>query len=202
MVPPSPKGSPWPSSKKPENAALKVKPRTLRLHQAEGLQVRLMNLAEQTFDQLVRADERLACAESCTGGLIAARLTDVPGISAVFIGAVVAYTNGVKRALLGVETDLLEMEGAVSAACASAMAEGVRLRLKSDWGLATTGIAGPDGGTPSTPVGLVYIAVAGPEETRVERNLFVGDRTSIRDQVVNRALELLLACLTQTQPSV
>ena len=202
MVPPSPKGSPWPSSKKPENAALKVKPGTLRLHKAEVLPVRLMNLAEQTFDQLTRADARLACAESCTGGLIAARLTDVPGISAVFLGAVVAYTNGVKQALLGVGAELLETEGAVSAACASAMAEGVRLRLKADWGLATTGIAGPDGGTPSTPVGLVYIAVAGPEETRVERNLFVGDRTAIRDQVVNRALALLLACLAQTQPSV
>ena len=154
-----------------------------------------MNGSEQIIERLARAGQSLACAESCTGGLIAARLTDVPGASAVFRGGIVAYANAVKQTLLGVEESLLETEGAVSASCASVMAEGIRDRLKSDWGLATTGIAGPGGATPSKPVGLVFIAVAGAGETRVERNVFAGDRASVREQTVHRALDLLLACL-------
>ena len=141
---------------------------------------------------LGRAGQSLACAESCTGGLIAARLTDLAGISAVFRGGVVAYANEVKRLCLGVDEAILATEGAVSASCAAAMAEGVRERLKSDWGVATTGIAGPSGATPGKPVGLVFIAVAGVHGTVVERLLLDGDRAAIRDQAATRALALLL----------
>ena len=125
------------------------------------------------------------------GGLVAARLTDCPGASAVFRGAVVAYANAVKQALLGVDAALLATEGAVSAPCAAAMAEGVRARLGSDWGVATTGIAGPGGATPAKPVGLVFIAVAGSNGTVVERNQFDGDRAAVRQQATARVLVLL-----------
>lgn len=141
---------------------------------------------------LERAGQSLACAESCTGGLIAARLTDQAGISSVFRGGVVAYANEVKRLCLGVDESILATEGAVSGACAAAMAEGVRERLKSDWGVAATGIAGPSGATPGKPAGLVFIAVAGVRGTVVEKLLLDGDRAAIRDQAATRALALLL----------
>jgi PncC family amidohydrolase len=146
---------------------------------------------EQLVQRLAQAGQSLACAESGTGGLSGARLTAVPGVSAVFRGGVIAYANSVKASLLGVDKRLLETEGAVSAACAAAMAEGVRERLRCDWGVATTGIAGPGGATPSKPVGLVYVAVAGPVETVVDRNCFAGDRHAIREQAVARAFDLL-----------
>src|SRR5581483_9783961 len=101
----------------------------------------------------------LATAESCTGGLVAARLTSVPGSSDVVLGGVVAYANEVKRAELGVSEELLARHGAVSAEVAAAMAAGVRARLGADVGLAVTGVAGPAGGTPEKPVGLVYLHV-------------------------------------------
>ena len=150
-----------------------------------------MERLEQLVQRLAQAGQSLACAESCTGGLIGARLTAVPGVSAVFRGGVIAYANSAKTSLLGVDEQLIETEGAVSAVCAAAMAEGVRERLRSDWSVATTGIAGPGGATPSKPVGLVFIAVAGPAETVVDRNCFAGDRHAIREQAVARAFELL-----------
>ena len=156
-----------------------------------------MAAAEQVIRLLAQAGQTLACGESCTGGLLAVRLTDCPGASAVFRGAVVAYANAVKQALLGVDAALLAAEGAVSAPCAAAMAEGVRARLGSDWGVATTGIAGPGGATPSKPVGLVFIAVAGRDGTVVERNQFDGDRAAVRQQATDRALELLAGRLVR-----
>ena len=104
----------------------------------------------------------VATAESCTGGLIAERITDVPGSSAYFRGGVVAYSNEAKQALLGVDTGLLEQYGAVSEPVVRSMAEGVRSRFGTDFGVATSGISGPDGGTEEKPVGLVWIAIAGP----------------------------------------
>ena len=151
-----------------------------------------MTSAAQVIRLLTQAGQTLACAESCTGGMVAARLTDCAGASAAFLGAVVAYANAVKQEVLGVDAALLATEGAVSAPCAAAMAEGVRARLGSDWGVATTGIAGPGGGTPAKPVGLVFIAVAGGDGTVVERHLFPGDRAAVRRQATTRALELLL----------
>ena len=133
----------------------------------------------------------LAAAESCTGGLVAARITAVPGASAVFLGGVVSYANAVKRDLLGVPQDVLERVGAVSPECAEALARGVRERLKADIAVSVTGVAGPGGGTPQKPVGLVFLGVATASGVRVERCRFAGDRGAVRDQAVERALELL-----------
>jgi nicotinamide-nucleotide amidase len=105
----------------------------------------------------------LAVAESCTGGTLARLITSVPGCSDYFTGGVVAYANDVKVGLLGVSPALIEANGAVSQPVAEAMAQGVRERLGSDWAIATTGIAGPGGGTDTKPVGLIYVAVAGPK---------------------------------------
>jgi len=143
--------------------------------------------------------ETLATAESCTAGGIAERITDVPGSSRYFLGAVVAYANRVKCESLGVEEELLEREGAVSGAVALQMARGVRERLGSDWGVSITGIAGPGGGSPEKPVGLFFVAVSGPAGEETRRHLVSGDRAQIRDHGCQRAMELLWRCLRQTR---
>ena len=135
----------------------------------------------------------LATAESCTGGLVAGRITSVPGSSAVFLGGVVSYSNEVKRELLGVPQEVLERVGAVSAECAEAMAKGARGRLKADVAVSVTGIAGPDGGTPVKPVGVVFFGVATAAGVESERCQFFGDRESVRRQAADRALALLMA---------
>jgi nicotinamide-nucleotide amidase len=122
----------------------------------------------------------LAVAESCTGGLIGHRITDVPGSSAYFLGGVVAYNNTVKRAVLGVRTETLVEHGAVSVETAAEMARGVRQALGASLGLATTGIAGPDGGTPDKPVGTVCIALDGPDGTRSRRYQLWGTRDWVK----------------------
>jgi nicotinamide-nucleotide amidase len=140
----------------------------------------------------------LAAAESCTGGLVAARLTSVPGSSDVFLGGVVAYADGVKRAELGVPEALLERFGAVSAEVAEAMARGGRKRLGADVAVAVTGIAGPGGGTPEKPVGLVYLHAEGPGgELARELNL-PGDRGAIRGRATAAALHLVRTLLAQS----
>ena len=145
------------------------------------------------LDTLGGQGRTLAVAESCTGGGLGAALTAVPGSSAVFVGGVIAYANSVKVELLGVSVSVLETMGAVSSETAAAMATGVRRATGADWGVSTTGIAGPAGGDPSRPVGTVWISVSGPaeESTRCERHLFTGDRESIRSSSVRAALELL-----------
>jgi len=130
----------------------------------------------------------LALAESCTGGMVAMRVTSVPGASDVFLGGVVCYANAVKRDMLGIPQEMLDQHGAVSAPCAKAMAEGVRERLGADIAVSVTGIAGPGGGTPQKPVGLVFIGVSTPSGTRVDRHLFPGDRPSIRQHAADAAL--------------
>jgi PncC family amidohydrolase len=137
----------------------------------------------------------LALAESCTGGLVAARVTSVPGASVVFQGGVIAYHNDVKRDLLGVPSATLESAGAVSAETALAMAQGVRRLLHVSLAAAVTGIAGPGGGTSAKPVGLVFVAVASPRVERVERFLFAGDRDGIRGQATDAVLRLLLEAM-------
>ena len=134
----------------------------------------------------------LATAESCTGGLLAGRIVDVSGASAVFMGGIVSYDNRVKRELLGVPAATLESHGAVSAETATAMAEGAIARVGTTLGVSTTGIAGPGGAVPGKPVGTVYIAVAGPGATVARRHNFSGDRASIRAQAVDAALDMLL----------
>jgi nicotinamide-nucleotide amidase len=126
------------------------------------------------------AGASVATAESCTGGGIAERITDVPGASDYFLGGVVAYSNEAKQSLLDVPRELLEKHGAVSAPVAKAMAEGVRARFGSTYGVATTGISGPGGGSDEKPVGLVYVALAGPEGTHVEGFVYPLDRARHR----------------------
>jgi nicotinamide-nucleotide amidase len=131
----------------------------------------------------------LATAESCTGGLIGARLTAVPGSSRYYRGGVVAYANEAKRDLLGVPEALLREHGAVSEPVARAMAEGVRARLGADLALATTGISGPDGGTPEKPVGLVWIAFASQNGVEAEQMIFPFDRERHRTLTTQTALD-------------
>jgi nicotinamide-nucleotide amidase len=133
----------------------------------------------------------IAVAESCTGGLIAERLTDVAGSSRYFIEGVVAYSNEAKTRTLGVEPILLLEHGAVSAPVAEAMAEGIRERAGTDFGLSVTGIAGPGGGTGEKPVGLVYIALASEVLTEHRKLMIPGDRHLIRWRASQAALDLL-----------
>jgi nicotinamide-nucleotide amidase len=133
----------------------------------------------------------LAVAESCTGGLIAERLTEVPGSSVYFMEGVVAYSNGAKTRALGVDPDLISRVGAVSAEVAEAMAEGVRNRADTDFGLSVTGIAGPGGGSEEKPVGLVYIALADDAHTEHRKLMLPGDRHLIRWRASQAALDLL-----------
>ncbi len=133
----------------------------------------------------------LSLAESCSGGLIAKRITDIPGASAFFLLGLVTYANSAKTDLLGVSTELLERYGAVSAETASAMANGVRELTGSTIAVATTGIAGPDGGTPAKPVGTVYIAIARKEGCQVYSFRFSGGRKEVRESTADKALDLL-----------
>jgi competence/damage-inducible protein CinA-like protein len=139
----------------------------------------------------------LGTAESCTGGMVAARLTSVPGSSDVFAGGVVAYANAVKEAELGVPADLLTEHGAVSAEAAAAMAAGVRARLGVDVGVAVTGVAGPGGGTPDKPVGLVYLHAETPDSGRGLEFSFPSDRRTIRTRATVAALHLVRRLLSQ-----
>jgi len=139
----------------------------------------------------------LATAESCTGGLVAARLTSVPGSSDVFAGGIVAYSNEVKTRELGVPEEVLAEHGAVSAEAAEAMARGARDRLGVDVALSVTGIAGPDGGTPEKPVGLVYLHAQGPSGGRAREFSFPGDRGSIRARSAVVGLHLVRTLLSE-----
>ena len=141
----------------------------------------------------------LATAESCTGGMIAELLTAVPGASDVFVGSVVAYSDGVKMRELGVGADVLEAYGAVSAQTAAAMAAGARARLGADVAVAVTGIAGPGGGTDEKPVGLVYLHVEGPDGERGVEFQFPGDRDSIRRRAAVTALHLVRRFLARSR---
>jgi nicotinamide-nucleotide amidase len=133
----------------------------------------------------------LSIAESCTGGLIAQRLTEVPGSSKYFVEGVVAYSNDAKTRTLGVDPALILENGAVSAPVARAMAEGIRERAQTDFGLSITGIAGPDGGSEEKPVGLVYIALADDVQTKTRKLQIPGDRQLIRWRASQAALDLL-----------
>jgi nicotinamide-nucleotide amidase len=138
---------------------------------------------------------RLATAESCTGGMVAARLTDVPGSSASFVGGVVSYADEVKRSELDVPAELLAAHGAVSAEVAAAMAEGARRRLAANVAVAVTGVAGPDGGTPEKPVGRVYLHAAGPDGSLARMLDLPGERAQIRVRATVTALHMLRALL-------
>ncbi|HPB11890.1 MAG TPA: nicotinamide-nucleotide amidohydrolase family protein [Kiritimatiellia bacterium] len=151
-----------------------------------------MNLESRLVGACVARGVTLATAESCTGGLVAARITAVPGSSAAFLGGVVSYANAAKMALLDVPQSVLDQAGAVSEACAAAMADGARQRLNADLAVAVTGIAGPTGGTPEKPIGLVCFGLAAADGVRTEHRIFTGDREAVRLQATEHALALLL----------
>ncbi len=148
-------------------------------------------IEEVTGRLLTSSHLTLATAESCTGGLISAKLTSLPGSSVFYKGSVVAYSNEVKENLLGVPGEILAHYGAVSRETALAMAHGVRRVIGTDLGLSVTGIAGPSGGTPEKPVGLVYISLVTADRQFCQRYIFPGNRQAIRQGVSNAALDLV-----------
>ena len=154
--------------------------------------------AELVLELLRERGLTLGTAESCTGGLVAARLTDVPGASDVFHGSVVAYANDVKRDRLGVPEQVLSEHGAVSGEAAAAMARGARDSLGVDVAVAVTGIAGPSGGSAEKPVGLVYLHAAGPDGELARRLDFPGDRETIRLRATVAALHLVRRLVTKS----
>jgi nicotinamide-nucleotide amidase len=142
--------------------------------------------------QLLRENKlTLSTAESCSGGLLGSAITDEAGSSDYYLGGVVSYSNSAKETLIGVKKESLIEFGAVSKTVAEEMAEGVKRTLGADLALATTGIAGPGGGSEEKPVGLVYIALASPERTEVKKCTFNGSRKSIREMTVETALNML-----------
>jgi PncC family amidohydrolase len=140
---------------------------------------------------LLQHNLTLATAESCTGGLIGHRLTNVPGSSAYFLGGIIAYANEIKERGLGVQQQTLETHGAVSAETALEMARGARRVLGVDLAVSVTGIAGPGGGTPDKPIGLVYIALTAPDFERVERYVWDQDREGNKRESAEAALRLV-----------
>jgi nicotinamide-nucleotide amidase len=169
---------------------------------AAGLGDALFSRDGATVDEvvarrLVAAGQIVAVAESCTGGGLGARLTARPGSSAYVVGGVIAYADRAKTDLLGVPPGLIRRHGAVSRECAEAMAAGARERLGADWALAITGVAGPGGGTDDKPVGLVHIALAGPDGVRHAVQRRGGEREAIRARAVATALHLLRRALPE-----
>jgi nicotinamide-nucleotide amidase len=173
---------------------------------AEPLDRYLFARDEESVEEIVLAlcrerGLKLATAESCTGGLVATRLTSVPGSSDVFVGSIVAYANQVKETELGVPAEVLREYGAVSPETAAAMAAGVRSRLGADVGIADTGIAGPGGGTAEKPVGLVYLHVETPDESRGLEFNYPADRDGVRRRAAVAALHLARRLLSQNRDS-
>ena len=158
-----------------------------------SLQLNISSLAKTLVSQCIEKKVTFGTAESCTGGLISAFVTDIAGASAVFYGGIVSYDNSIKEKLLGVRAETLRAKGAVSPETATEMSAGALRALGVDLAVSVTGIAGPGGGTDKKPVGLVYISVASQRGSSVTENHFFGDRESVRLQTVQRALSLLLA---------
>ena len=150
-----------------------------------------IDLSQEVGSALKNAGITLACAESCTGGLLLSRLTDIPGSSSYLLGGIVSYSVEMKVNFLGVKRETIAKDGVVSAAVAREMAEGICKAAKSDIGVGITGLAGPGGGTAEQPVGLVYIAVTRAGTTAVTRNLFSGSRREIKYKSTEKALTML-----------
>jgi PncC family amidohydrolase len=154
-------------------------------------------LASMLQESCIERGLTVAVAESCTGGLVAAAITAIPGSSAYFLGGVVSYANAAKEAFLDVPRATLDAHGAVSREVAQAMASGARAQFGASLAVATTGIAGPDGGSDDKPVGLVYLGLANAADTSSEHHVFGGDRDAIREAATDAALRLLVASATQ-----
>lgn len=150
------------------------------------------SLVEKLIGRLRERGETLSLAESCTGGLASSLLTSFSGVSDVYIGSVVAYSNQIKTKWLGVPDTLLKTVGAVSSPVAKRMAEGAKESFKTTWALSITGIAGPGGGTPQKPVGTVCFGLVGPGFVRTDQQEFKGDRRQIQMASAEHALRLLL----------
>ena len=150
------------------------------------------SIAELTAEVMHSSKKTLAVAESCTGGTIAAKLTAIPGASSYFKGGIVSYCNEAKENILGVSHEILEQFGAVSEATAREMAIGAMQKLDSDYAIATTGVAGPSGGTSEIPVGTVFIAVASHHECRIFEKHFPGKREQIIERAQNTAYVALI----------
>lgn len=157
--------------------------------------MQIENLSQKIVACLVQRKEKLALAESCTGGLMAASLTAMPGCSAVFEYGIVAYANDIKTRTLDVSPKIFAEKGAVSSECAAAMAEGARKKAGADYAVSATGIAGPGGGTETKPVGLVYLGLAGKGGVETRELLLAGNRAAVREETVRQGFEWLLAVL-------
>jgi len=149
-------------------------------------------LACKLYAALHGTGSTVAVAESCTGGLVADAITDVPGCSEYFVFGAVVYSNQSKHDVLGVSVETVSRHGAVSPEVAEQMARGAAVAGNSVYGVSTTGIAGPTGATPNKPVGLVYVGLAGPRDSRVVRCQFAGDRRAIKEQAAGAALDALV----------
>jgi PncC family amidohydrolase len=156
-----------------------------------------MTLEQEIGALLAARNLTLTTAESCTGGLVAHRITNVPGSSAYYLGGFVTYSNELKQVLLGVQHATLLAHGAVSGETAGEMARGARQRIGADVAVATTGIAGPTGGTPDKPVGLVYVALSASDTELGQRHFWQGDRQANKEQSAEAALRLVLAYLRE-----
>jgi len=150
-----------------------------------------MNIEQRVSKLLIKAEKTLAIAESCTGGLLANRLTNIPGSSNFLKVAIIAYSNEAKSKLLNIPRTAINKQGAVSTKTAISMAKGVRKILKTDFGISITGIAGPTGGTKAKPVGLTFIAICTKLETLCLKYQFSGTRTRIKSQAATESLRLL-----------
>jgi PncC family amidohydrolase len=152
-------------------------------------------LEVQIGEIMTRGGLTLAAAESCTGGLVSHRITNVPGSSVYFMGGIIAYANQAKMRLLGVSESTLASHGAVSQETVLEMARGVRQALNADIGIAVSGIAGPGGGSPDKPVGLVWIGLSAADASQARSYLFPGDRLAVKEQSAEAALQMVLAYL-------
>jgi len=159
---------------------------------------RLVTLAERLYSVCVDRGLSIATAESCTGGLLAGRLTELPGSSDYVLGGLVVYSNEAKTALAGVDPQLIARVGAVSVEVAEALADGARSRVGADLGVGITGVAGPGGGTPEKPVGLVCFSVTGRDGARITRSTNLpGGRADIRDRSTTIAMHLVRRLLAE-----
>ncbi len=149
--------------------------------------------AEKLVQLLQKKGWKIATAESCTGGLAADAIVSVAGASGVFDGGIISYANRIKENFLGVKPETLSCHGAVSPQCAAEMAEGIREKMQADIGISTTGIAGPDGGTPEKPVGLVYVGIATGNKITVFRLQLTGNRKEIREKTVKTAINCTIS---------
>ena len=159
----------------------------------------LVELADRLQAACLAAGSTVALAESCTGGMVAAAITEIAGSSGYFVGGIVSYANDAKRDLLGIDPAILAAHGAVSAQVARAMATGARERFGATLAASVTGIAGPDGGSAAKPVGLTYIGVADADGVDVRRIVWSGDRSANRRDSTIAVLEMLVGRVEQTE---